>query len=67
MIWMLSKCILQEFGKIPEKIGIKNLDSLLENATFVSNETDAFLENINTVKIVFESFKNCVSAFRIIN
>jgi hypothetical protein len=40
---------------------------MLRGTTFITNETEAFVENIHLIRTVFDTFKNCVSAFKIIN
>ncbi|CDW88893.1 UNKNOWN [Stylonychia lemnae] len=66
MIIIIGKSVLQEFGDTPQKIGIKNTDYLLKKQDMITNEIDALIENFETLREIHEIFKNCQSAYKII-
>eukprot|EP00347_Sterkiella_histriomuscorum_P013139 403365863 len=66
MLIVIGKSVLQEFGETPQKIGIKNTDYILKKQNIVTNEIETFLDNFTILKEVNEVFKNCQSAYKII-
>ena len=66
LLIVIGKAVIQEFGDYPEKIGINPLDHIAHYNDYVENEDDVVIQNFGFLKEVFEMFKNCHSAYKII-
>lgn len=62
---LLGKAVLQEYAETPSKIGIKSTDYIIAKGSVVSDEISALLENFGILREVFEIFKNCMQAYKI--
>ena len=58
--------LLQELHEKQSEIGITDVSKLLEHDRPIKNEENAFFENIVVLGEIFEYFKQCVDAFKII-
>lgn len=65
-ILLIGKTVLQEFSTCPQKIGIQSFDPLISRTDYVTNELEAFPQNLVFLREAYEIYKNCYSAYKII-